>query len=95
MELTIVKKVKADGARITVIINPENKDTHMRLSYTCPECAGHGCNTHRHNNNECSGGTVNKTLEPDNLDATFTNDQLLMIKAAFTELHNKIFNSKR
>ena len=90
MELTIVTKVKANGARITIQFNPEKPDVYMRLEYTCPECAGHGCNSHRQNNRECSGGTVYKTLEPSRLDDVFTEEQLKPIKNTIQTLYDQI-----
>jgi predicted nucleic acid binding AN1-type Zn finger protein len=90
MELTIVTKVNAAGARITIMFSPEKPDVHMRLEYTCPDCAGHGCNTHRQNNRECSGGTVYKTLDPAKLELTFTPEQIKPIQKVIQTLYNQI-----
>ena len=91
MELTIVKKVKADGARITYVIRPDSGETLFTLSYTCPDCAGYGCNNHGNvNNRECSGGTVHKDLDPSTLNIVFSPVQVLTIKSAITSLYEAV-----
>lgn len=91
MELTTVTKVNAADARITIIINPENLETSMKLSYTCGGCGGHGCNNHQYRNNECSSGTVYKVLDPANLNAVFADEQLSLVETAISILYNKVF----
>ena len=91
MELTTIKKVEATNARITIIINPENADTSMQLSYTCNECAGYGCNRHRSNNSECNGGTVSHILEDGDVDTIFSKKQLVVVREAVQNLHNQLF----
>ena len=87
MELTIVKKEKAENARITIEIDPDTQHTTMQLSYTCPGCGGHGCNVHRQNNYECEGGTVTKKLDPEHLDQIFDGGTLMKVKAAIQNLY--------
>lgn len=87
MELTVVKKVKAEGARIHISFDPESPTIVMTLEYTCPKCAGWGCNKHSQNNDECKGGQVQQKLNPESLDQIFNDSQLLQIKATIQNLY--------
>lgn len=85
MELTEIKKVKAENARIVIHIDPDTQATSMWLSYRCPACAGHGCRYS--GNTECKNGEAVKKLDPEHLDQVFDGRQLMKIKAAVQNLY--------
>lgn len=91
MKLTTSKEVEAANPRIIITINPENQKTQMVFEYTCPECAGHGCNRHNLSNRECSGGTVINTLDPSKLHQTF-GAQASKIIMAISNLYNEVLD---
>jgi predicted nucleic acid binding AN1-type Zn finger protein len=92
MELTTVTKINVEDPRVTIIINPENSETSVKLSYTCNECGGRGCNQFQQRNRECNQGTVYKSLDIKDLRSNSTNDQMNSIVAsAIQNLYNKIF----
>ena len=86
MKFVEVKETEVEDASFEINIFFKSKKSYMNLSYTCPECCGHGCNTHVHNNDECSRGTVNKTVTTANFEKVFTQEQRNIIYTALQKL---------
>lgn len=46
MELKLVKKVKAEDAKVIIEIDINSSKVTAILEYTCGNCFGHGCGKH-------------------------------------------------
>lgn len=93
MKLQITKTINADTPIIELKIYPDNPEGNrfsLTLSYTCPECAGRGCNNHNQNNPECFNGSINQKLDPNTINLVFENEDLKKIRDLFQDLNTKI-----
>jgi predicted nucleic acid binding AN1-type Zn finger protein len=89
MKITSIKEVTVEDAKITITINPNSQKTGMTLSYTCHDCAGHGCRSHGNTtggNPDCHGGNVSMVLDPSKIDRHLDAATALKVKAAVQNL---------
>lgn len=91
MKFTEIKESTIKDAYLEALINMDSGKASLVLKYTCPKCAGYGCNTHVHNNDECSGGTIYKKIVPKNLSQSFNLEQQNLILQAIKKLFDNIF----
>lgn len=93
MKITTITEVVVEHAMLTIKINPNNQDTSVVLTYTCPDCAGHGCRSHgntRAGNQECSSGSVAVKINPAKIDIQLDQETSMKIKAAVQNLANEL-----
>lgn len=88
MKIKKYKEIEVASARIEIQINPANGLTDMRLSYTCPACAGWGCGKHGSEkaNQDCNGGTVNQIVEPSHLKDVLDETEVSNVYQAIAKL---------
>lgn len=67
MKVAITTTKELVSPELVISINLETNHPTIVLKHTCQKCAGWGCNTHSHNNDECNGGTISVKLEPKDL----------------------------
>jgi predicted nucleic acid binding AN1-type Zn finger protein len=82
MKFVEVKETEVEDAEFELSINFKSEEGYMNLSYTCPKCAGYGCNTHVRTNDECGGGTVVKNVTKETFKKVFNDSQQKIIYKA-------------
>ena len=65
MKVSITTQQELVKPKLEVYINLENGESFFILKSTCQACAGYGCNTHRHNNDQCNSGDICTQLKPE------------------------------
>lgn len=89
MKLNKIKEVEVKDLEIEIKIYPSKSKYTVEYNYTCPQCAGYGCNTHVHSNNDCNNGSVYEDLDLANLDKIFPEAEATEVKRIIGELKSK------
>lgn len=91
MELKLVKKVKAEDAKVIIEIDINSSKVTAILEYTCGNCFGHGCGKHGSlkSNPDCFNGAIEKSIDLLELEETFDKDIANKIKTALQLVFDK------
>lgn len=90
MKITITSNKELINPKLEMSISLEKDLMFIRLISTCPKCSGWGCNTHRHNNDECNSGNIVQNLKPEEVLDTLGSEAFSLLKSTF----DKILGSK-
>jgi hypothetical protein len=64
MKVILTKEVELRDVDVNISLDLKKETFEITLSYTCQECAGHGCRR----DNGCNNGTISMKLDPAKMD---------------------------
>lgn len=80
-KVAIVTRKELEDPKLQVLINLENGAFEVRLKYTCPHCAGHGCHSRA-----CDDEVV---LAPEDVISTLGPESKILLTAIFDRILSK------
>lgn len=84
MKIILTKEVDLQDADVNISLNLKKETFIITLSYTCTECAGHGC---RRDNN-CNNGTISMKLDPSKIDKNLDKETANKLRSTIKSLAN-------
>lgn len=91
MKLVFKQEIEIKDPSFQIALNPvDGWKPRISVSWTCPDCAGHGCNRHNMNNRDCNGGGISKTLLIEDLKDLLSPESLQVLRGVISEMQEKI-----
>jgi hypothetical protein len=84
MKLTHIKEIEIKHASIDISVDLKQETSTIRLSYSCPECAGHGC---RYRENKCNGGSIIEELNPAKINSQLDKESANKLRSIIQNLY--------
>lgn len=88
MKITLTEEVELKDVDINISINLKKETFDINLSYTCPNCAGHGCRYS--GSKDCNGGTIAMKLDPAKMDKNLDQETASKLRAIIQKLSSSI-----
>lgn len=86
MKLTFIKEVEVRDVGVNISVDLKKEKSTIIISYTCPDCGGHGC---RRENN-CNAGSISIELDPGKIDKCLDEESASKLKSIIQKLSSSL-----
>ncbi len=88
MKFKVSKEIEVKDPKITIKISSDNNwEPSISAVWTCPNCAGHGCNSFGNKNDpECKGGDRSLSLTGKELETSLNHSDLTSLRITIEDL---------